>query len=158
MIKNSFDSAYEMRVLAIMNRFLLAQVKSDSTQRVIAILSCVKSMRAVDMSRVFYALRKSSDVSVAFKTSFCSIRVAQITRALCVQNSDKSYTLASRDIIAARQVAQVKRVHDMLTSEAIHSNKAYAEYYAHVSCERRVALNAYANEANARLLRFVCTI
>ena len=119
MINNSFCLDIESRVLAVIVRYLYNDVRDDSTQKIIYILSHYASMRAVEMSRVFYANRKSTDASVRFSTNFCSARIAQITRALCVQNDDKTYTLASREAIEARYVAQRERVETL--SRARHA-------------------------------------
>jgi len=113
MINNSFNYEIESRVLAIMWNFLYGISRNTITQCVIDTMRNVHSLRRIDMSRIFFAFRSERSKLSEYKKSYCNERISQLTRAICVQNEDKSYSLASEDEIRARYRQQNERVAEM---------------------------------------------
>ena len=107
-----YDSKYNSSVRAICVRFLADRFESANnftSACVDALMRCHhsvtrKSMTIIALNRA--NVKFSREVKYTRDSdSYCSARISQIVRALCVQNSDKSYSLASCELINARALA-----------------------------------------------------
>ena len=116
MLTNSNVLEIERKVLAVMTRVLLNVSKTDKTQLVINLIAENTRVRRVDISRYLHSLNANS--TSAYASNYQNTRISQITRAICKQNADKSYSLMTHDELQAKYAVQRTIVRDLAIRDA----------------------------------------
>jgi len=116
MLTNSNVLEIERKVLAVMTRVLLNVSKTDKTQLVINLIAENTRVRRVDISRYLHSMCVNS--TSAYASNYQNTRISQITRALCKQNADKSYSLMTHDELQAKYAVQRTIVRDLAIRDA----------------------------------------
>ena len=116
MLTNSNVLEIERKVLAVMTRVLLNVSKTDKTQLVINLIAENTRVRRVDISRYLHSMCVNS--TSAGGSNYQCTRISQITRALCKQNADKSYSLMTHDEWQAKYAVQRTIVRDLAIRDA----------------------------------------
>jgi len=123
MLTNSNVLEIERKVLAVMTRVLLNVSKTDKTQLVINLIAENTRVRRVDISRYLHSMCVNStilasELQSAGASSYQNTRVSIITRAICKQNADKSYSLMTHDELQAKYAVQRTIVRDLAIRDA----------------------------------------